>query len=99
MKRTPRRILLVIAILTFVFLAPGYTRYPSLTEIVFFLADINYENPDQDDQFDGQQHELDLLHSGISPGLFPPQHDLMEQIFHCRSHAPSRGQDSHVLRC
>ena len=99
MKPTPGRISLVIAISIFVLFCPVCSRYIGLTVIDLFSLDLNFENPDQDDQLTGQQHELDSLQSGISLELFLLQHNLMEQVFNSFSQVPSRVQESHVLRC
>ena len=89
----------VIAILSFLFLFPTYSRYTNLSETTLFPVDLNFENPDKDDQLDGQQHEPGALLSTVLSITFHPGTDFVESSCLFSFPFASHSQNKSVLRC
>ncbi len=100
MGKRRTQIFLIITILSFLLLFPTYSRYVSLSEIVLFHVDLNFGNPDQDDQLDGQQYELGaLLSSLVSPNSFLEEADFIERSHLLSFLLASHFQNGSILRC
>ena len=65
MKQRHIQILLVILISGLVLISPAFLHYSDLLDMDLFSTELNFENPDPDDQFDGEQHESDAFMANI----------------------------------
>jgi hypothetical protein len=99
MGKRPIKIFLVIAILSILFLFPAHSRYINLSETTLFPVDINFENPDPDDQLDGQWHELGALLSSVFSITFLARTDFIEQSYLFSFPLTSHSQNESILRC
>ena len=93
------QIFLVIAILSFAFLFPTYSRYTNLSETTLFPVDLNFENPDEDDQLDGQRHESGAFLSSVFSITFLAGTDFIEQSHLFSFPLTSHSQNKSILRC
>ena len=99
MKSRSIQSLLVVAISFFILVFPAYLRYTNLSEMNLFPTDLNFENPDQDDQLQDQQHGSDLLSLNVFYALSLPEANLFKQLCHLFSPVPSLEQETSILRC
>ena len=99
MKRRSIQNHLVIAISCIILIFPAYLRFSSYSEMSPFPADLNFENPDQDYQFDDHKCESDIFLLGIFSIKFLPGVSLFEQSYHLFSPVSSLDQETFILRC
>ena len=99
MKSRSIQSLLVIAISFFILVFPAYLRYTNLSEMNFFPTDLNFENPDQEDQLQDQQHGSDLFSLNVFYALSLPEANPFKQLCHFFSPVPSLDQKTSILRC
>jgi hypothetical protein len=99
MKSRSIQNLLVIVISFFILFFPAYFRYTNLSEITLFSTDLNFENPDQDDQLQDQQHGSASFLLSVFPTLFLPEANPFTEFCHFFSSVPSLDQKTSILRC
>jgi len=99
MKKTSIQILLVSGISFFILFFPAYSRYSNLSEMTLFATDLNFENPDQDDQIQDQQQGSDLFSLSEIYAVSLPETNPFESFCHFYSPVLSLDQKNCVLRC
>ncbi len=99
MKRRSIQNCLVIAISFFILTFPAYRLFFNSSQMSLFTADINFENPDRDYQFNDQKYESDTVLLGAPIINSPLEVSFFEQSYHLLSPAPSLAQKNCVLRC
>jgi hypothetical protein len=99
MKRSSTQILLVTGISFFIFFFPAYFRYTTLSETTLFSIDLNFENPDQDDQLQDYQHGSDSVLLSVSYALSLPERNPFKQFCHFFPPVPSLDQKTSILLC
>ncbi len=99
MKRKSIQNHLVIAISCLILVFPAYLRYFSYSEINACPADLNIENPGQDDQLDDHNCETETFLLAVFSIKFLPGVSLFEQSCHLLSSVTSLEQETSILRC
>ncbi len=99
MKKSSIQILLVTGISFFILFFPAYFRYSNLSEMTLFGTDLNFENPDQDDQIQDQQQGSDLFSLSVFYAVSLPEANPFEPFCHFYSPVLSLDQKTCVLRC
>jgi hypothetical protein len=91
--------LLVVAISFFTLVCPTYLRYTNLSEFTPFFTDLNFENPDQDDQPQDQHHGSDIFSLNVFYALSLPGINLFKQLCNFFPPVPSLDPKTSILRC
>lgn len=99
MKRKSIQNYLVIATSFFILTFPAYRFFSNLSQMNLFPADLNFENPDQDYQFNDLKYESDTSLLGASIVNAPLEVSFFEQSYRLASSVPSLDQKNRILRC
>ncbi len=99
MKRRSIQNYLVIAISFFILTFPTYRLFFDFSQMNLFPADLNFENPDQDYQFNDLKYESDTFLLGASIINSPLEGHPFKQSYHLSSPVASLDQRTCVLRC
>lgn len=99
MKRRFIQNYLLIAVSFFVLTFPAYLLFSSFSEMNLFPSDLNFENPDQDYQFNDQEHESGASLLGTFIVKFLEEISLFDRSYHPLSPAPTLDQKACILRC
>jgi len=99
MERRSIQNYLVIVTSFFILTFPTYRLFSNFSQMNLFPADLNFENPDQDYQFNDLKYESDTVLLGASIINSPLEISLFEQTYHLPSPVLSLDQKSCILRC
>jgi hypothetical protein len=98
MRRKSIRLLLVIAISSFIVVFPAYLRYADLSETDPSSTDSIFETPDQDDQLNDHQHGSDGVLFSLLVTFLPSTH-LLNPFSPLSTPAISTHSKTSILRC
>jgi len=93
------QILLGIVISFFLLFFPASFCYIDLSEITLVSTDLNFENPDQDDQLQDHQYGSSSISLSVFPTQFLAETNPLTQFCHFFPLAPSLDQKTSILRC
>ncbi len=90
---------LAIAISCLILVFPAYLRFSSYSEMNPFPADLNFENPGQDDHLEDHKCESETFLLAVFSIKFLPGASLFKQSYRLFSPVPSLDQEASILRC
>ena len=99
MKRRSIQNSLIIAISFFILIFPAYLLFSRFSQMGLISADLNFENPDKDYQFNDQKCESDSFLLGAFPIKSLSGVSFFEQSYNLFSPVPSLDQKACILRC